>query len=91
MNENCGIVNLTDRRKIELTGIKSVDSFDEYSIVLSVLCGKLTVEGEGLGITVLDLDKGLVCAEGKINAFVYSEKKEYEHIGLFSRFFGGKH
>ena len=90
MNDACGIINICDRRKIELTGIKAVDSFDEYSVVLSVSCGKLTIEGEAMGITVLDLDKGIVCAEGRINAVIYSEQREGERGGLFARLFGGK-
>ena len=90
MNEPCGIINITDRRKIELTGIKAVDSFDEFTISLSVICGKLVIEGEGLNITVLDLDKGIVAAEGTVNAVIYTEEN-IRRNGVFSKIFGGKH
>jgi sporulation protein YabP len=90
MNESCGLVTITDRRKAEFTAIKAVDSFDEYGIVLSVSCGKLSVEGEGLNITVLDLDKGIVCAEGKICAVVYSDSENTNDKGFISRLFGGR-
>ena len=90
MNEACGIINITDRRKIELTGIKALDSFDEYSVSLTVVCGKLVVEGEGLNITVLDLDRGVVTAEGIINAVVYTEENVRKQ-GVFSKMFSGRH
>ena len=90
MNDAIGLVNITDRRRIELTGIKAIDSFDEYSVVLTVSCGKLTVEGEQLGVTVLDLDKGIVCAEGHINAVIYSDRIDGERHGFLSGLFGGK-
>ena len=90
MNEPCGIINITDRRKIELTGIKAVDSFDEFTISLSVICGKLVIEGDGLNITVLDLDKGIVAAEGTVTAVIYTEEN-VKRTGLFSKMFGGKH
>ena len=91
MNTACGLINITDRRKIELTGVKSVDSFDEGLITLTVSCGRLTVEGEGMNITVLDLDRGVICAEGVINAVLYSDMAGAGEKGMFSRLFGGKH
>lgn len=88
--DTCGSVTLTDRRKIELTGIRSVASFDEYEVCLAVDCGKLTVEGEGLSISVLDLDRGVVVAEGLITAVIYSDSKIEPRKGLISRLFSAK-
>ena len=90
MSESCGMINVTDRRKIELTGIKSVDSFDEYTVTLSVEGGKLSVEGEQLNITVLDLDRGVVEAQGVINAVVYSDAPQAKEKGVMSKLFGKK-
>ena len=86
----CGIVNITDRKIIELTGIVSIDSFDEGMIVLTVSCGTLTIEGEQLNITVLDLDKGKVCATGKINSVFYSDVLQSTGKGFMSALFGNK-
>lgn len=86
----CGIVNITDRKFAEFTGINSVDSFDEYTVTLSVSCGTLTVEGEKLSITVLDLDKGKVCVAGKITSVSYSDEEHETQRGFFSRLFNGK-
>lgn len=86
----CGIINITDRKSAEFTGVNSVDSFDEYTVNLSVSCGTLTVEGEKLSITVLDLDKGKVCVVGRINSVSYSDEQQETQRGLFSKLFGGK-
>ncbi len=83
----CGTFTVTDRSKIELTGIKAVESFDEVSIVLSVSSGGLTVEGEALHIEVLDLEKGIVSAEGKIHAVFYTDSLSRSR-GVLSRLFG---
>ena len=60
----CGNITVADRKNIELTGVVSVDSFDEYVITLTVQCGTLTVEGESLKLNELDLDRGRVTAVG---------------------------
>ena len=41
--ESCGSITITDRASIELTGVLSVDSFDEAAITLNVSCGKLLI------------------------------------------------
>lgn len=84
----CGIINITDRKSIQLTGVVSVDSFDEYYISLTVSCGTLNIEGEGLNITTLDLDKGHVSASGTINGVYYNENDSSKQKGVVSRLFG---
>lgn len=83
----CGTFTVTDRSTIELTGIRAVESFDEASIVLSVSSGGLTVEGEQLHIEVLNLEKGIVSAVGKIHAVFYTDSVSRPR-GLFSRLLG---
>lgn len=90
MNEKSyGTVHLTDRKTAELTGIKSVDSFDEFSVCLTVSDTSLVVEGEQLHITELDLDKGKVAIKGQINAVVYSDLVQ-KRKGVLSGLFGAK-
>ncbi len=89
MENQCGIVTVTDRKTVDLTGIISVDSFDEYAINLTVSCGTLTIEGENLGITALDLDKGRVSAAGTISAVYYTDDDApSKKGGIMSRILG---
>ncbi len=86
-DSTCGLINITDRKTIELTGIMSVDSFDETLITLTVNCGTLTVEGEGLSITTLDLEKGVVSATGLVSGVYYSDSDTSGSNGIFTKLF----
>ena len=76
---------VTDRKIIEITDVTGVLSFDEEEIVLETGAGKLSVDGEGLRITVLSLDSGRVSAVGKINGIVYLGEKQEKRGGVFGR------
>lgn len=74
-----------DRKKMTLTGIKDVLSFDEETFVLDTALGRLTVKGSGLHIIGFDTSSGELSAEGKLYAFVYTA--EEKRGGAFSRLF----
>ena len=67
-----GCVLLKDRSMMNIDGVSDVISFDELAVLLRTAQGQMTVEGEGLHITRLDLEKEIVCLEGKINALYYT-------------------
>ena len=73
------------RSAIEITEVTGVVSFDEEEITLETGTGKLSVEGEGLRITILSLESGVVCATGKINGIVYLNERTEKRQGLFGR------
>lgn len=80
-------IMLEDRKKLSVTGVKDVDSFDEESIVVFTELGELTVRGSDLHINRLSVETGELMIEGAIYALVYTDdspKKE----GFFSRVFG---
>ena len=76
---------LTDRKRAEITGVASVDSFDEGQVTLETAQGALTVEGRELHIVRLDLERGEVVIEGKICGAVYCDVEEARRGGFFSR------
>lgn len=63
----------TARQKAVISGVLRVNSFDEQLISLATDCGEMTVEGEGLHVGVLDIERGAVELEGLIHAVYYSE------------------
>ena len=65
---------LTDRTRLELTGVKDVTSFDENGAILQTTLGTLAVDGEDLHVTQLDLAGGFMHIEGKLTGFFYSEE-----------------
>lgn len=76
------------REKINITGVLTVDTFDENSIVMTVENSTLTIEGSHISITVLDLEKGCVEAEGIFSAAYYSDAPSVKK-GILSRIFRG--
>ncbi len=64
------------RSRLDLCGIIDVVSFDEVGAVLQTTDGLLSVDGEGLHMTSLNLDDGRVALEGRINALVYIDSQK---------------
>ena len=64
---------LEDRKKLSVSGVNDVGSFDEENIVVSTDYGELTVRGEKLHITKLSLEVGEMCIEGKVSGMQYAE------------------
>ena len=76
-------LSLKNREKLTLDGISEVLSFDEQSVLLKTLLGRLTVEGENLHVTKLLLDCGEVNIEGKIRAIFYDDERDSGRVGFF--------
>ena len=76
---------VSGRSTVEITEVTEVVSFDEEEIVLVTGTGKLSVEGEGLRITVLSVENGIVSAVGKINGIVYLNENREKRSGIFGR------
>ena len=76
---------VSDRSSIEITDVTEVVSFDEEEIVLVTGAGKLSIDGEGLRITVLSVENGTVSAVGKINGIVYLNENREKRSGIFGR------
>ncbi|MBC7075496.1 MAG: sporulation protein YabP [Syntrophomonadaceae bacterium] len=67
-------LKLAERRKLELTGVNNVNSFDEEEIVLETGLGHLCVLGQELHIIMLNLDEGKVAIEGNITSLEYKNQ-----------------
>ena len=79
---------MKDRKKISLTGVSEVESFDDVSVVLKTVCGELTVEGEGLRISSLDTVHGTLDISGNVQSLSYFDKKKDTQKGILGRIFG---
>ena len=79
-------VILEDRKRISITGVKDVDSFDEETVIVFTDLGELTVRGKDLHINRLSVEVGELTLEGSISALIYSEEAA-KSGGFFSRVF----
>ena len=80
-------LNLYDRERFCVTGVSSVESFDESMVVMELDEGS-TLTGVNLSITDLDLEKGSVEASGLVTGMFYSDSSPVKR-GFFSRLVKG--
>ena len=73
------------REGIKIDGVNDVLSFDDGGVSLNTLCGSMAVEGEGLRVTTLNTEEGIVEISGKINGIYYFENKPVQKRKLFRR------
>ena len=66
-------LNLVEREKLILSGVKEVFSFDEQLIELETCKGYLDIRGENLHIIKMNIDDGDIAIEGIICEMIYHE------------------
>ena len=64
---------LEDRKRLRLTGVTDVDSFDEGAITAYTVRGELVIGGSELRVLSLDTDSGELRVEGTITSLTYLE------------------
>ena len=69
-------LQLNERKKLTMTGVTEVVSFDETAVVLQTSLGLLIVQGQQLQLKNLSLDGGQVAVEGMISALAYEEPRQ---------------
>lgn len=66
-------VVLNGRNSCEITGVNEVLAFDEQQLSLHTVDGKLTIKGNNLHVSGLDVDRGQLKMSGTVDSMVYSE------------------
>lgn len=77
---------LEDRKKLTVTGVSDVDSFDERTVSVYTELGEMTVRGMGIHISKLNTETGELTLEGRIDALIYTQE-EPKNQGFFNRMF----
>ena len=80
-------LSLNDRRRLTVSGVEDVESFDEETVTLVTCGGTLGVRGSGLKIEKLSLDGGELVVEGHIDSLDYAESTPGRR-GWFGRLLG---
>ena len=80
-------LNMEDRKRLEMTGISDVISFDLNKILLETDYGVVTVKGDNLHVNRLSVEKGELDIDGSIQSLEYSEVSSFGKKGesCFSR------
>lgn len=64
---------IESRKKVTMTGIIDVESFDEETIIAQSECGEILIKGRNLKISRLSVESGDMAVEGDVDAVSYSE------------------
>lgn len=81
-------LKVNNRKGVELTGVKEVDSFDNEEFLLETTLGYLIVRGQNLQLKNLDVSEGKVSIKGRIYELSYVDEEQQEKAkGFFSKLF----
>lgn len=68
-------LTLDERKKLTMTGVTEVVSFEDSTVVLRTGLGTLVVQGRELQLKTLSLEGGQVAVEGNVSALIYEEPR----------------
>ena len=74
-------LSLDNRKKMSMSGIKDVVSFDLTQILLESTLGMIHIKGNDIKVTRLSLEKGEVDIDGTVDSITYSEVNTYGEKG----------
>lgn len=69
-------LRLEDRKRLSMTGVAEVVSFEDTAVELQTAMGTLTVQGQELQLKTLSVEGGQVEVTGNISALVYQELRQ---------------
>lgn len=81
-------LKLDNRKKLSLSGVVEVISFNDENIILNTNLGTLTIKGEGLKMNKLDVQNGEVMITGIVNSCIYTTNEvKRDKDSIISRLF----
>ena len=80
-------VMMEERKRAMLTGVTDVASFNEQEVVMLTEEGDITLLGEDLHISLLNLEDGKLTVEGRIGAIEYGGGPSQKRGGILARMF----
>jgi sporulation protein YabP len=67
-------LSVIDRKKIQLTGVVHVESFDVDEVILETKLGGLVIKGQKLHVNQLDVQQGNLSIEGIVTGILYYDE-----------------
>ena len=75
---------MEDRKKLSISGVTDIDSFDEQTIIAITDLGELTIRGWNLHITRLNLEQSELLVDGEISSLTYTDVRP-QAKGFFAK------
>ena len=81
-------IKVKDRKKVELTGVKKIESLNNKEFIVCTNLGILTIKGENLEMKHLEIEKGILWIGGTIDSLAYdSDKKADKKTSFLGKVF----
>lgn len=64
-----------DRKRLSVSGVTEVESFDEETVALATELGELLIHGYDLHINRIDVESGDLSLEGEIVSLTYTDNQ----------------
>lgn len=80
-------ITVDARKKMSVSGVLDVVSFDAKEVILETEMGVLTIHGDELHVNRLTLEKGEIDIDGRIDSFCYADKKSGTEESFLKRMF----
>jgi sporulation protein YabP len=77
---------MEERKRLSVSGVLDIDSFDEQTIIAITEQGELTIRGSNLHITRLNLEQSELLVEGEISTLAYTDLRP-QAKGFFAKVF----
>lgn len=76
---------MENRKKISVSAVEDVDSFDEHGVTVYTSMGALDIKGRDIHMTKLNLESGEIIVEGEFDSIIYPDSsKPPEKKGFLS-------
>ncbi len=86
INKNHNAI-LENRKRLLLSGVTDVDSFNENQMILFTELGELMIKGKNLHINEMNVETGDFSVEGDIWALIYGDKDKNQRLGILKKIF----
>ncbi|QVK21210.1 sporulation protein YabP [Mycoplasmatota bacterium] len=78
---------LKDRKSLEITGVKKIESLNEEEFIVETELGLMSILGRELEMRNLDVDKGELQIKGYITMIEYKDHQVSASKSMFSKLF----
>ncbi|MEG2337958.1 MAG: sporulation protein YabP [Clostridium sp.] len=80
-------IKLEGRKRLELTGVTEVLTFNEDNIVLETSLGALAIKGGNMKVGKLNVESGDMCIDGYIISLTYVTKDKAKKESILKKMF----
>lgn len=90
MDENTTFLHhiiIKERKTIVIEGVKKLDSFDKNDFLIDTTYGYLHISGCDLSLGGMDMEKGHLSIDGKINSLAYLNKESKKKESFIKKLF----